>query len=349
MKSANSESAKSAAGESGAASSAAPVVGAAGGTRVIAGSGRAMQAGTAPAAQRSGGREIPFPSLVAFEATARLGSVSRAADELNLTQSAVSQRVLKLEAHVGQRLFIRLSHGVRLTGAGELLLLTTRDTLERLRAGFERIAPYRNKASLLLACPADFAHGWLMPRMAALKALHRELEVWLMAEQEMTDIDRIDVDLIVSRRPLRTDHVECRPLLDDRGVAVCGPATAAQLGSTAYPKLLEKAPLLLLEREPEWGGLLATPACKTLRIRRSATIQDERLLLDAAEQELGIAYVSQVLAAGSLAGGRVVLLPRVPVTPRASLWVMRSTLTPRTPLANHVFDWLLVQGHSGLG
>ena len=296
-------------------------------------------------ANRSGDRsgEIPFSGLVAFEATARLGSVSRAADELNLTQSAVSQRVLKLEAHVGQRLFVRLGHGVRLTGAGELLLLTTRDTLERLRVGFERIAPYRNKASLLLACPADFAHGWLMPRMAALKALHQELEVWLMAEQEMTDIDRIDVDLIVSRRPLRTDHVECRPLLADRGMAVCGPLTAVQIGDAAFPQLLERAPLLLLEREPEWGGLLATPACKALSLQRAATLQDERLLLDAAEQELGIAYVSQVLAAGSLAAGRVVPLPQVPVTPRASLWLMRSTLTPRTPLVNPVHDWLLEQ------
>jgi LysR family glycine cleavage system transcriptional activator len=290
--------------------------------------------------------EIPFASLVAFEATARLGSVSRAADELNLTQSAVSQRVLKLEAHVGQRLFIRLGHGVRLTGAGELLLLTTRDTLERLRAGFERIAPYRNKASLLLACPADFAHGWLMPRLAALKALHRELEVWLMPEQEMTDIDRIDVDLIVSRRPLRTDHVECRPLLGDRGIAVCSPATAAFIGAAAFPKLLESAPLLLLEREPEWGGLLASPECKALALQRGATIQDERLLLDAAEQGLGIAHVSQVLAGGSLAAGRLLQLPQVPVSPRASFWLMRSTLTPRTPLANPVYDWLLAQAQT---
>lgn len=286
-------------------------------------------------------REIPFRSLVAFEATARLGSVSRAADELALTQSAVSQRVLKLEAHVGQRLFVRLGHGVRLTGAGELLLQTTRETLERLRAGFERIEPYRNKASLLLACPHDVARGWLLPRLPGLRALHAGLEVWLMSEQEVTDIDRIDVDLILSRRPLRTAAVDCVPLLEDQAIAVCGPQTAQRLGDTAWPRLLEKAPLLFLEREPEWGGLLSSPAARPRRLQRAATLQDERLLLDAAERELGIAYLSQLLAADALAAGRCVHLPRVPASPRAGLWLMRSTLTPRTPFANTAFDWLL--------
>jgi LysR family transcriptional regulator, glycine cleavage system transcriptional activator len=288
-------------------------------------------------------REIPFAGLVAFVATARLGNISRAADELLLTQSAVSQRILKLEAHVGQRLFVRQGHGVRLTGAGELLLQTARDTLERLQAGFERIEPYRNKASLLLACPADFAQGWLLPRLPALRTLHKELEIWLMSEQDITEIDRIDVDLIVSRRPLNRADVECVPLLPDAAVALCGPRTAERLAGQRYPKLLEKAPLLLLEAEPEWAGLLAAPGLKALRLRRAATIQDERLLLAAIEQEQGIGCVSQVLAAESLAQRRTVRLPEVPSRPRTSLWLMRSRLTPRSALVNKAFDWLREQ------
>ncbi len=291
--------------------------------------------------------EVSLRSLVAFEATARLGSISRAADELNLTQSAVSQRVLKLEAFVGQRLFHRHGQGVRLTGAGDLFLATTSETLSRLRAGFERIAPYKNKASLLLACPHDFALGWLMPRLQGLRTLHPALEVWLMSERELTAIDRIDVDLIVSRRPLHLDDVECLPLLEDRSIAVCGPQTALRIGEAKFPKLLEKAPLLLLEAEPEWGGLLAGASVKPLRMRRAATIQDERLLLDAVEHEMGMAYLPQVLVAHALHLGRCVHLHQVPPTPRARLWLMRSKLTPRTPLANRAFDWLLAQVAAG--
>ena len=284
-------------------------------------------------------REPPFSGLVAFEATARLGSMSAAADELDLTQSAISQRVLKLEAHVGQRLFIRQGHGVRLTGAGELLMETATDTLQRLRAGFDRIEPYRNKQSLLLACPSDFAHGWLMPRLEALRAAHGGLEVWLMSERDIAAIDRIDVDLVVSRKPLHGPDIECVPLLEDRAVAVCGARLAEKLQPIAFPKLLDKAPLLLLESAPEWGGVLPPAGPKATR-RRAATIQDERLLLDAAERGLGVAYVSRVLAADALATGRCVQLAQVPATALAPMWLMRSRLTPRTAMADRVFAWL---------
>ena len=270
------------------------------------------------------------------------GSLKSAAEHLFLTQSAVSQRVLKLEAHVGQRLFIRQGHGVRLTGAGELLMETATDTLQRLRAGFDRIEPYRNKQSLLLACPADFAHGWLMPRLEALRAAHAGLEVWLMSEREITAIDRIDVDLVVSRKPLQGPDIECVPLLEDRAIAVCGARLAEKLRGVAFPKLLDKAPLLFLESAPEWGGVVPAAAPKSPR-RRAATIQDERLLLDAAERGAGIAYVSQVLAADALAGGRCVHLAQVPASPRPPLWAMRSRLTPRTAMADRVFEWLKAQ------
>ena len=292
------------------------------------------------------GRELPFPGLVAFEATARLGSMSAAADELDLTQSAVSQRVLKLEAHVGQRLFVRQGHGVRLTGAGELLMETARDTLQRLRAGFARIEPYRDKDSLLLACPPDFAHGWLMPRLQALRTLHGGLEVWLMSDAEMSAIDRIDVDLIVSRRALQGADVECVPLLADRAVAICGPRTAPTLAGLGFARLVDKAPLLFLESAPEWGGVLP-PAGPKSRRRRAATIQDERLLLEAVEHELGVGYVSELLAAGSLCAGRSVRLDAVPATPRPPLWLMRSRLAARTPMADRVFAWLREQVAAG--
>ena len=291
-------------------------------------------------------REIPFASLVAFEAAARLGSVSRAADELHLTQSAVSQRLLKLEAFVAQRLFIRQGHGVKLTGAGELLLATTRETLQRLKQGLDRIEPYRNKASLLLACPADVAHGWLLPRLPQLQKLQASLEVWLMPDHEMSAIDRVDVDLIISRRPLHGPDIECVPLGEDEAVAVCAAALASRLTTIPWPKLADRAPLLLLEREPAWGGLLTGLATAT-QARRVATVQDDRLLLNMVEQGLGVGYLSRWLIDGAVAAGRVSQLPQVPASARPRIWLMRSRLTPRTPIANRAFDWLVQAVQAG--
>lgn len=287
--------------------------------------------------------EIPFRSLVAFEATARLGSVSRAADELALTQSAVSQRVLKLEAHVGQRLFVREHGRLSLTAAGALLLESTRETLERLRAGFERIAPYRDKASLLLGCPPGFARGWLTPRLGRLRGAHGAVEVWVIDEAPLRRIDRIDVDLIVSHRPLHHPEVECTPLLEDAGIVVCGPRTAERLAGVPAAKLLAAAPLLFVEGEPDWQGLLARSPWRQLKLQRAATFEQATAALDAVEQELGLALLSRWLVADALARGRVQPVPALPPLPRERLWLMRSRLTPRTPVANRVHDWLLAE------
>jgi LysR family glycine cleavage system transcriptional activator len=163
-----------------------------------------------------------------------------------------------------------------------------------------------------------------------------------MSERDITAIDRIDVDLVVSRRPLRGADIDCVPLLQDRAVAVCAAALADRLRGVAFPKVLDKAPLLFLESAPEWGGVVPPAAARAAR-RRAATIQDERLLLAAAERGAGIAYVSEVLAADALASGRCVQLAQVPASARPPLWAMRSRLTPRTPMADRVFEWLRAQ------
>jgi len=163
-----------------------------------------------------------------------------------------------------------------------------------------------------------------------------------MAAHDIASIDRIDVDLVVSRRPLDGPDIECRRLLEDQSVAVCGAGLAERLHGIGYPRVLDKAPLLFLESAPEWGGALPPAGPRSGR-RRAATIQDERLLLDATERGAGIAWLSRVLAAQALASGRCVQLAQVPAAPRPPLWLMRSRLTARTPVANRVFDWLLAQ------
>lgn len=289
----------------------------------------------------------PLKYLIAFEAAARLGSFSKASEELSLTQSAISQQLLKLEEWLGQNLFFRNGKGVSLTAAGELLFKTVSDTLSRLSAGIGRIEPYKSLESVLIACPPDFAHGWLTPRLGKLKSTlkdrYPDVEVWLMTEKELREIDRIDVDLIISRRPIHTADVECVALLEDMAIGICGVQTAARIRHMAYPKLLEKAPLLFLESEPAWDGRLSSETIAGLNLTRGATIEDSRLLLESIIHELGIGFVSSVLAHQALKEGRVEMLKQIPTKPLPRLWLMRSRLNPRTPLANEVFSCLLQQ------
>lgn len=287
-----------------------------------------------------GANAPPLRTLVAFEAAGRLESFSEAADELALTQSAVSQQIKKLESFVGQRLFFRKGTGVRLTAAGDLLFDTVRTTLAQLGTGFERIEPYKNRDSVLLVCPADFAAGWLAPRLPEIRSKRPSVEVWVITRREVREIDRIDVDLIVSRRPIHTADVECVPLLEDTSVGICGRSLAARLGRLSYPAVVERAPLLLLETEPEWGGLLREVRLKGRKLTRAATIDDSGALLEAVEHDLGIGYVSRVLADSALREARVVALPAIPAASRPRLWLMRSRLKPRTPVADAAFNWI---------
>jgi LysR family transcriptional regulator, glycine cleavage system transcriptional activator len=283
----------------------------------------------------------PFKYLVTFDAAARLGSFSKASEELSLTQSAISQQLIKLEEILGQSLFFRNGKGVSLTAAGELLHETVRDTLARLETGIGRIEPYKSSDSVLIVCPPDFAHGWLMPRLGKLKLMYPNIEVWVMTEKEVREIDRIDVDLIISRRPIHTADVECVPLLEDASIAICGVQTAHRIANLPYPKLLEHAPVLLLESEPAWDGRLSGDAFKEIKLTRGATIEDSRILLDAVIHELGIGFVSNALAQQAIKEGKVRVLTQIPSKSLARLWLMRSRLAPRTPVANEVFNWLL--------
>jgi LysR family glycine cleavage system transcriptional activator len=279
----------------------------------------------------------PLQSLLAFEAAARLGGISRAAVELSLTQSAITHQIHNLEAWVGQQLFSRVGRGVKLTAAGELFSNTVQATLKTLRDGRQRIEPYRNQDSVLLACPPDFASGWLMPRLRQLRARHPSMEVWLLTQDELREIDRIDVDLIISTQELKSPEMQSIEWLPDQALAVCGPETSVSLRALRFPKVLLAAPLIMDEHFPEWAPWLDSYELNT---QRGITLEDSRLQLQAAQDELGIAMVSQLVANAALQSGRVVHLPRIPTFPLPSMWLSKSKLPPRTPAVEVVFDWL---------
>ena len=282
----------------------------------------------------------PLQSLLAFDAAARLGGLSRAAVELSLTQSAISHQIQNLEAWVGQPLFRRIGRGVKLTSAGELFRDTVSKTLNTLREGRERIEPYRNPDSVILACSSHFACGWLMPRLPAFRGKYPTMEIWLITQEELEEIDRIDVDLIVSSKALESAELESIPLLGDRAIAVCGPRLAVRLQALPFPEVLTAAPLIIDEKRPEWAPWLPELRDKGVAPQRCITVDDPRLRLNAAEQELGIAMVSQLLADAALTQGRVVPLAQIPAFSLPGLWLTKSCLAPRTPAVEIVFDWL---------
>ncbi|MGV2292478.1 LysR substrate-binding domain-containing protein [Trinickia sp. YCB016] len=289
----------------------------------------------------------PLQALLAFDASARLGSFTRAAQELALTQSAISHQIQQLEEWTGQPLFRRIGRGVALTAAGALYAQTVTAALATLADGRDRIEPYGNPDSVIVVCAAEFASGWLMPRMGAFSAALPNIEVWLVTGEQVNEIDRVDVDLVVSTQEIRTSEVICEPLLAEEAVAICGPVTARRLRSVPFPEVLTQAPLLVHEARPDWAPWLPELRRAGLRTRRAMTVNDPRFLVAAAEQEVGIAMVSRLTAGEALTSGRVEVLPQVPSFALAPLWLMRSAQPARSAAVDAVYAWMMGLCRSG--
>jgi len=141
-----------------------------------------------------------IPSLVwlrAFEASARHLSFTDAANELGLTQTAVSKQVKNLEHHFGELLFQRRARSLVLTKAGEAYLPKVKDAFDRLAVGTEEVFGDRNAELLTLRVSVGFSALWLGPRLGAFRQKHPDIDFRIVSTVWNTEIDESDVDLEV--------------------------------------------------------------------------------------------------------------------------------------------------------
>ncbi|MDO8070901.1 LysR family transcriptional regulator [Janthinobacterium sp. SUN176] len=282
--------------------------------------------------------------LMGFEAAARHGNFSRAADELHVTQSAISHQVQLLEEQVKQPLFRRAGRGVELTVAGEVLLRSVQRSMTVLRSGLGRIATYLDPGLVVLVCPAPLLHGWLQPRLRALEAQLPELCLLLSVDESARFVDEIDVDIAIGDRPILQPDLQEIPLLRDEWVMVANSELAARLAGVPQDAHHLHADLVCLEESltgdttaPLFLGPLA-------RFRKRAIYDDARLLLDATLDGRGIACLPRLLVDASLARGLLHVLPTYPRVPGATWWLSGVAEHPRSPIVGQVFDWLRAQG-----
>lgn len=165
----------------------------------------------------------PLDQLEAFEAAARHLSFTRAADELALTQSAVSRQVAALEDHYGVRLFRRLHRALQLSEEGEQLQRTVVDVLQRLHdtGGRLRAAP-RVKAVVVSTTPG-FAGLWLIPRLAGFTAAHADVDVRISANYALVNLNRDGVDVAVRYIPAAAVGNDGETLFGETVMPVCSP------------------------------------------------------------------------------------------------------------------------------
>ncbi len=198
----------------------------------------------------------PLATIRVFEAAARHLSFTRAAEELGMTQAAVSYQIKILEERVGTPLFLRLARTVELTQTGRLLAPATSEALERLATAFAA-ARTDTGGVLSLSVVPTFAAHWLAPRIGGFQLRHPEIAVRITATREIADFARDDVDVAIRSGDGAWPSLVAHHLMAIDFAPMLSPKLAARLGTPAQPADLLTLPLIGSD-DPWWPSWFAT-------------------------------------------------------------------------------------------
>ena len=266
-------------------------------------------------------------ALVAFEAAARHGSVTRAAEELFVSQSVVSRHVANLERQSGLQLFRRSARRVEVTDAGRQLATAVAFGLGHVRDVLDALRQRPRHQRLTIASSYDLAFLWLMPRFASLRALVPDTELRLVTSDSYLDFDAPDNDLSLRFGRGRWPGARAVKLFGEAVFPVCAPALLAELPSlrrAMRPAELARAPLLALAPQSS-GGLDWTSWFKAAGAAPPspvATFTSYTVLLQAALTGKGVALAWAHLLDEYLDSGRLVRLTSQVATSRFGFYLV---------------------------
>ena len=248
----------------------------------------------------------PLKAISGFDAVARLGSISKAAVELNLTVSAVSHQMAKLEAVVGCKLFERSPRGLTLTAAGERYQRDRAGALALLASATQNARSAAGIKVLRIHAPPTFAGLWLMPRLPAFRALHPDIRVQLSAAHTYSDFSRGEVDIDIRYGAVGWSDLHVETLFIEEVTPMMSPHLKDRLQIRRPADLLRQELIysdINLVQWPRWfaaHGVPLSPSSYALRFDRTS------MVIDAAVQGLGIALDSSRMAAAALRRGDLV-------------------------------------------
>lgn len=285
-------------------------------------------------------------ALAAFEAAARHLSLTKAAEELNVTTGAVSRSVRMLEEELGSPLFVRRHRAVELTREGETLAAALRESFERMAATFRQIKSFGRQANVTIGSTMAMAHLWLMPRMGAFWNRNPDIVVDHVISDHPRGLDRPDVDLRIRYGDGEWPDEQSAKLYDDRIFPVASPAFAKAYSVSSVSDLMQ---LQLLSVEgidwtwTTWGEFLSAIGHpdRRVNVRR---FNSYVIALQAARSGQGVALGWESLVAPLIEAGNLVRVTKTEIAAPQSYFVTWSARRPLSPHAAMLRDWLLSLG-----
>ena len=290
------------------------------------------------------------PPLIAarsFEAAARHKSFLKAAHELNVTPTAVSHQVKRLEDYLGQALFVRLNRAVELTEAGTTLAIKLREIFERLDQALDPEV-HRARATIRISAMQSLAAKWLAPRLPGFEARYPQWVVRLEVEDRLVDFQTGSTDLALRYGTGKYPGLHSRFWMQANVFPVCSPALLAKT-KLSKPADLRQHTLIhdetaeLPGNPPHWRQWLRAARVGNVDVERGPQFSSIYMALEAAQAGHGVALTPGPLVETDLASGRLVKPFSLELENPYSFWIVCPRQHLQDPKIKALSSWLMEQ------
>ncbi|RJG40712.1 LysR substrate-binding domain-containing protein [Mesorhizobium sp. DCY119] len=288
--------------------------------------------------------QIPIRAIWVFHTAARAGSISKAAEELSVTPSAVSQQIQALEVQLGVTLMTRMGRGIVLTEAGERYFATITDEIEGIAEATNTIRGYRSVTALTVRATPTFSAKWLLPRLGSFLDNYPDLEMRLDGTNEPTDFNRELVDVEIRHGDGRWPGLFVEGVAEEEFLPACAPryATAGSLDAADLPshRLIHS-----VKSQAQWGRWFSLASVDPKERWRRVLFDRSHMAIDAAVDGMGIALESILMMESELASGKLICPVKAPPQVRLiTQWIVCPRDHLRQKKVRLFLDWLRSEG-----
>ncbi len=285
----------------------------------------------------------PLNALKAFEAAARHESFTRAAEELCVTQGAVSHQVKALEAELGFKLFNREPRRLVITEMGRDYLVVVRDAFDRIAAGTDRLLQRQSAGVLTVSTSPNFASKWLVHRLGRFAEIHPTIDLRVSATLHHVDFAREDVDVAVRHGDGTAPGLDITRLCAEELFPVCSPRFLRGRHALRRPADLAHHALLHLDHRQDWSKWLDAAGIEDADLSRGPVLNQASMVIDAAVDGQGVALARTGLAARDLISGRLVRPFALALPVSYAYWIVCPKATAKLPKIATFREWLLAE------
>lgn len=286
----------------------------------------------------------PIADLLAFEAASRHTSISRAAEELHLTQSAVSRQIRQLEGQLGLALFHRVRQRVVLTDVGRIYAADVRVVLQQLSGVTQKTMAWSDGGGLLnLAVLPTLGTRWLIPRLVDFAARYPDVTVNMASRHEPFDFAQGALDAAIHFGAPHWAGAVCDYLMHEQVVPLCSPGYQQQHGIWQIHDLSSVVLLQQTSRPAQWADWFEQVGADSAHALRGPHFEQFAMIAQAAVSGLGAALLPRFLVETEITSGALIELFPQALTSSDAYYLVYPEARAQAPVVRAFRDWILAQ------